>query len=139
AEVDAGLARIWAVMNDCIDRGMAAEGVLPGGLKVRRRARAIHQALLAERGNNLVAPHVINDWMSLYAMAVNEENADGGQVVTAPTNGAAGVVLVVIRDWLDHVPGASSRGVGDFLLTAAAIGGLAKHNASISGAECGCQ
>ncbi len=139
AEVDRGLRRIWEVMSACIDRGMAAEGILPGGLNVRRRARGIHQSLLAERGHNLVAPHVINDWMSLYAMAVNEENAAGGQVVTAPTNGAAGVVPAVIRYWLDHVPGASERRVGEFLLTAAAIGGLAKHNASISGAECGCQ
>lgn len=139
AELEAGLRRLWQVMEACIDRGMQAEGILPGGLKVRRRARGIHQALLAERGRNLTAPHVINDWMSLYAMAVNEENAAGGQVVTAPTNGAAGVVPAVIRYWLDHVPGASVDRVGDFLLTAAAIGGLCKHNASISGAECGCQ
>jgi len=135
----AGLARIWAVMNACIERGLATEGVLPGGLKVRRRARAIHEALLAERGLNLTAPHVINDWMSTYAMAVNEENAAGGQVVTAPTNGAAGVMPAVIRYWLDHVPGASVERVDDFLLTAAAVGGLIKTNASISGAECGCQ
>ncbi len=87
----------------------------------------------------MTPPHVINDWMSLYAMAVNEENAAGGQVVTAPTNGAAGVVPAVIRYWLDHVPGASASRVGEFLLTAAAVGGLVKHNASISGAECGCQ
>ncbi|MBD3765709.1 MAG: L-serine ammonia-lyase [Rhodobacterales bacterium] len=139
ADLDRGLARIWQVMSACIDRGMAATGILPGGLKVRRRAHGIHQALLAERGRNLTAPHTINDWMSLYAMAVNEENAAGGQVVTAPTNGAAGVVPAVIRYWLDHVPGASAARVGDFLLTAAAIGGLVKHNASISGAECGCQ
>jgi len=139
AEVDRGIARLWEVMNACISRGMATDGILPGGLKVRRRARGIHQALLAERGLNLVAPHTINDWMSLYAMAVNEENAAGGQVVTAPTNGAAGVVPAVIRYWLDHVPGASPARLGEFLLTAAAIGGLAKHNASISGAECGCQ
>ena len=138
-ELDQGLTRIWEVMDACIGRGMERDGILPGGLKVRRRAYGIHQALLAERGNNLTAPHVINDWMSLYAMAVNEENAAGGQVVTAPTNGAAGVVPAVIRYWLDHVPGASRARVGDFLLTAAAIGGLCKHNASISGAECGCQ
>jgi len=138
-ELDAGMARIWAVMNDCIDRGMAATGILPGGLKVRRRAKGIHDALIAERGLNMTAPHVINDWMSLYAMAVNEENAAGGQVVTAPTNGAAGVVPAVIRYYLDHVPGASQAKVGAFMLTAAAIGGLVKHNASISGAECGCQ
>jgi len=139
AGIDAGLARLWQVMGDCIDRGLATEGTLPGGLKVRRRAHAIHQALLTERGLNLTAPHTINDWISAYAMAVNEENAAGGQVVTAPTNGAAGVVPAVIRYWLDHVPGASVQRLDDFLLTAAAIGGLIKHNASISGAECGCQ
>lgn len=139
AEIEAGLARIWLVMNDCLTRGLETEGVLPGGLRVKRRAKAIHAALLAERGMNLVAPHTINDWISCYAMAVNEENAAGGQVVTAPTNGAAGVVPAVIRYWLDHVPGASGSQVGDFLLTAAAVGGIIKTNASISGAECGCQ
>lgn len=139
AELDSGIARLWDVMNDCIDRGIAGTGILPGGLKVRRRAKGIHDALMAERGLNMTAPHTTNDWMSLYAMAVNEENAAGGQVVTAPTNGAAGVVPAVIRYWLDHVPGASPARVGEFLLTAAAIGGLCKHNASISGAECGCQ
>jgi L-serine dehydratase len=139
ADLDAGIARLWDTMSACIDRGLATEGILPGGLSVRRRAAAIHRALVAERGLNMTAPHVINDWMSTYAMAVNEENAAGGQVVTAPTNGAAGVVPAVIRYWLDHVPGARPSQVGDFLLTAAAIGGLCKHNASISGAECGCQ
>ncbi len=139
AEIDTGIDRLWAVMNDCITRGMERDGILPGGLKVRRRAKGIHDALMAERGLNMTAPHTINDWMLLYAMAVNEENAAGGQVVTAPTNGAAGVVPAVIRYWLDHVPGASRARLGDFLLTAAAIGGLCKHNASISGAECGCQ
>jgi L-serine dehydratase len=126
-------------MNDCIERGLSADGILPGGLRVRRRAKGIHESLKAEHGLNLTAPHTINDWMSTYAMAVNEENAAGGQVVTAPTNGAAGVVPAVIRYWLDHVPGASSARVAEFLLTAAAVGGLIKHNASISGAECGCQ
>ena len=139
ADLDRGIARIWEVMNDCITRGMEGTGILPGGLKVRRRAKGIHDQLMAERGLNMTAPHTINDWMSLYAMAVNEENAAGGQVVTAPTNGAAGVVPAVIRYWLDHVPGASPTRIGEFLLTAAAIGGLCKHNASISGAECGCQ
>jgi L-serine dehydratase len=138
-ELNDGIARLWQVMNDCIDRGLATDGILPGGLKVRRRAKAIYDALLSERGLNLTAPHTINDWMSTYAMAVNEENAAGGQVVTAPTNGAAGVLPAVIRYWLDHVPGAAPSKIGDFLLTAAAIGGLCKHNASISGAECGCQ
>jgi L-serine dehydratase len=138
-DLDAGIDRIWQVMTDCIDRGIAGTGILPGGLKVRRRAKGIHDALMAERGLNMTAPHTTNDWMSLYAMAVNEENAAGGQVVTAPTNGAAGVVPAVIRYYLDHVPGASRAKVGEFMLTAAAIGGLVKHNASISGAECGCQ
>ncbi|TVP98232.1 MAG: L-serine ammonia-lyase [Roseinatronobacter sp.] len=137
--LDQGMRRIWQVMNDCIDRGMRTDGILPGGLQVRRRASAILAALEAERGLNMNAPHTINDWISVYAMAVNEENAAGGQVVTAPTNGAAGVVPATIRYWLDHVPGASPARVGEFLLTAAAIGGLVKHNASISGAECGCQ
>ena len=139
AEIEAGLARIWQVMDDCLSRGLATEGILPGGLSVKRRAKAIHEALLAERGMNLAPPHTVNDWISAYAMAVNEENAAGGQVVTAPTNGAAGVVPAVIRYWLDHVPGASRTRVGEFLLTAAAIGGIIKVNASISGAECGCQ
>jgi len=134
-----GLTRIWEVMNDCIERGLTTEGTLPGGLQVKRRAKAIHDALQAERGMNLNAPHTINDWMITYAMAVNEENAAGGQVVTAPTNGAAGVVPAVIRYWLDHVPGATPARVDEFLLTAAAIGGLVKFNASISGAEAGCQ
>ena len=137
--LNSGLADIWRVMNDCINIGLGSEGILPGGLNVRRRAQGIHAQLLAERGLNQPAPHTINDWMSVYAMAVNEENAAGGQVVTAPTNGAAGVIPATIRYWLDHVPGASVARVGDFLLTAAAIGGLIKHNASISGAECGCQ
>ena len=139
ADLDAGIARIWEVMNTCINRGLENDGILPGGLKVKRRAKGIHQSLLAERGMNLSAPHTINDWMSTYAMAVNEENAAGGQVVTAPTNGAAGVIPATIRYWLDHVPGATVSKVPDFLLTAAAIGGLIKFNASISGAECGCQ
>jgi len=139
ADLDRGLARIWEVMNACIDRGLVTDGILPGGLNVRRRAKGIHDALIAERGMNQQAPHTINDWMSTYAMAVNEENAAGGQVVTAPTNGAAGVVPATIRYYLDHVPGASISKVPDFLLTAAAIGGLIKFNASISGAECGCQ
>lgn len=134
-----GTERLWQVMNDCIDRGLMSEGILPGGLMVKRRAKGIHDALMSERGKNLTAPHTINDWMSVYAMAVNEENAAGGQVVTAPTNGAAGVLPATLRYYLDHVPGASVTHVEDFLLTAAAIGGLVKFNASISGAEAGCQ
>ncbi|NNE80392.1 MAG: L-serine ammonia-lyase [Silicimonas sp.] len=139
SDLNAGIRRIWQVMKDCMDRGLTSEGILPGGLSVRRRAAGIRAKLEAERGMNLTAPHVINDWISTYAMAVNEENAAGGQVVTAPTNGASGVVPATIRYWLDHVPGASEARIDDFLLTAAAIGGLVKFNASISGAECGCQ
>lgn len=138
-EISDGLDQIWSVMSACIDKGLAATGTLPGGLGVSRRAKAIYDKLLNERGLNLTPPHTINDWISTYAMAVNEENAAGGQVVTAPTNGAAGVVPAVIRYWLDHVPGAARTQIDDFLLTAAAIGGLIKKNASISGAECGCQ
>ncbi|AEI93022.1 MULTISPECIES: L-serine ammonia-lyase [Roseobacter] len=134
-----GTKRLWQVMDDCITRGLTTDGILPGGLQVKRRAKGIHDALLAERGMNLNAPHTINDWMSVYAMAVNEENAAGGQVVTAPTNGAAGVLPATLRYYLDHVPGASESHIEDFLLTAAAIGGLVKFNASISGAEAGCQ
>ncbi|WP_299029061.1 L-serine ammonia-lyase [uncultured Sulfitobacter sp.] len=134
-----GSKRLWQVMNDCINRGLETDGILPGGLNVKRRAKGIHDALIAERGMNQSAPHTINDWMSVYAMAVNEENAAGGQVVTAPTNGAAGVMPATLRYYLDHVPGASESHVEDFLLTAAAIGGLVKFNASISGAEAGCQ
>ena len=130
---------IWEAMDACIERGLAQDGVLPGGLKVRRRARAIHAQLLAESGRNLAQPHVWSDWLSVYAMAVNEENAAGGRVVTAPTNGAAGVVPATIRYYRDHCVGATAEGIRTFLLTAGAIGGLIKTNASISGAEVGCQ
>jgi L-serine dehydratase len=138
-DLDAGLDRLLAVMDACIERGLAAEGELPGGLRVRRRSGAIHRQLLDERGLNLAPPHTVNDWLSTYAMAVNEENAAGGQVVTAPTNGAAGVMPAVLRYYRDHIVGATAAGRRDMLLTAAAIGGLVKTNASISGAECGCQ
>ncbi|MEL7346846.1 MAG: L-serine ammonia-lyase [Pseudomonadota bacterium] len=137
--LDAGIDRIWQVMDDCIDRGFGGEGILPGGLNVRRRARGIRESLEAERGSNLPQPHVANDWLSAYAMAVNEENAAGGQVVTAPTNGAAGVFPAVVRYYRDQVIGATHDGIRTMFLTGAAIGGLIKHNASISGAECGCQ
>lgn len=138
-EVESGLARLWSVMNDCIERGMEQEGELPGGLRVRRRAARIHRQLAAEKLANRAQPHASADWLSVYAMAVNEENAAGGRVVTSPTNGAAGVVPAVLRYYLDHCVGAEPEKVADFLLTAAAIGGLIKHNASISGAEAGCQ
>ncbi|HWT97736.1 MAG TPA: L-serine ammonia-lyase [Terriglobales bacterium] len=138
-ELEAGLDQIWTVMNDCISRGLEHQGELPGGLHVRRRAHAILKQLTNEKGRNLAQPHVSSDWLSVYAMAVNEENAAGGKVVTAPTNGAAGVVPAVIRYYLDHCIGAQVSRLPEFLLTAAAIGGLIKHNASISGAEAGCQ
>jgi L-serine dehydratase len=137
--VEDGLAWIWKAMSGCIDRGLAGEGELPGGLRVKRRAKAIFRQLEQERGSNRAQPHAASDWLSVYAMAVNEENAAGGRVVTAPTNGAAGVVPAVLRYYLDHCVGAERARVGDFLLTAAAIAGLIKHNASISGAEAGCQ
>lgn len=139
ASLKTGMSKIWTVMNDCIDRGLSTDGILPGGLNVKRRAHKIREALEAERGQNQTAPHIINDWISVYAMAVNEENAAGGQVVTAPTNGAAGVVPATIRYYLDHIPNARQDKIPEFLLTAAAIGGLIKFNASISGAEVGCQ
>ncbi|TKV71308.1 L-serine ammonia-lyase [Rhizobium sp. AU243] len=139
AELDARLDRVWEVMESCIERGLTQEGILPGGLRVKRRAKAIHEQLQLERGLNLTQPHQANDWMSVYAMAVNEENAAGGRVVTSPTNGAAGVVPAVARYYLDHCVGAHREGIRDLLLVAAAIGGLIKHNASISGAEVGCQ
>ena len=106
---------------------------------MKRGAADIYRQLIDEQGSNDPAPHIINDWISVYAMAVNEENAAGGQVVTAPTNGAAGVIPATIRYYLDHVPHASEDKVQTFLLTAAAVGGLIKYNASISGAEVGCQ
>ncbi len=137
--LDRALAAIWDTMERCIDRGLSTDGILPGGLNVRRRAAGLRNRLFAERNANAVPLHSAVDWLSAYAMAVNEENAAGGQVVTAPTNGAAGVIPAVIRYWLDFVPGASRAGIADMLLTAAAIGGLIKTNASISGAEVGCQ
>ncbi|EKE44855.1 putative l-serine dehydratase protein [Oceaniovalibus guishaninsula JLT2003] len=138
-DLDAGLDALADAMNGCIDRGLAQDGILPGGLKVRRRAKAIHDKLVAERFSNRQMPHVANEWMSVYAMAVNEENAAGGRVVTAPTNGAAGTVPAVLRYWQDHCDGISDDARRDFVLTAAAIGGIIKANASISGAEVGCQ
>ena len=139
AEVEAHLDRVSTVMLSCIERGLAAQGELPGGLKVRRRAPAIHARLEAARHANLRPAHEIMDHVSVFAMAVNEENAAGGRVVTAPTNGAAGVVPAVLRYYRDFCHGATKEGVDTFLLTAAAIGALYKMNASISGAEVGCQ
>lgn len=138
-ELDAGLDAIWNAMRACIDRGLAQEGIMPGGLKVRRRARQLHDRLQEEWRSNRPNPLLANDWLSIYAMAVNEENAAGGRVVTAPTNGAAGVVPAVMRYWLHFHAEADQQSIRDFLLTAAAIGGIIKTNASISGAEVGCQ
>jgi L-serine dehydratase len=133
------LDAVWAAMRDCIERGISQEGILPGGLKVRRRARSIHDKLREEWKLNRHNPLLANDWLAVYAMAVNEENAAGGRVVTAPTNGAAGVVPAVLRYYLHFHEDADQNGIRDFLLTSAAIGGIIKHNASISGAEVGCQ
>jgi L-serine dehydratase len=139
ADLDQGLDRIWATMEACMNRGLTQSGKLPGSLNVKRRAREIHEKLKAEQGGNFIQPHRIMDFLAVYAMAVNEENAAGGKVVTAPTNGAAGVIPAVIRYYIDHCPGADRDGIRTFLLAAAAIGGIIKHNASISGAEVGCQ
>jgi L-serine dehydratase len=138
-QIDAGLLRIWDVMQRCVERGCATEGVLPGGFKVKRRAAALRRALTERPEEALRDPLQVLDWINLYALAVNEENAAGGRVVTAPTNGAAGIIPAVLHYYTRFVPGASERGVIDFLLTAAAIGILYKENASISGAEVGCQ
>jgi L-serine dehydratase len=136
-EITSGLLGIWAVMGECVANGCAAEGVLPGGLKVRRRARVLRETL--ERTGDTADPLFAMEWVTLYALAVNEENAAGGRVVTAPTNGAAGIIPAVLHYYLRFVPGADEAGVVRFLLTAAAIGVLFKENASISGAEVGCQ
>jgi L-serine dehydratase len=138
-ELDSGLDAIWAAMKGCIDRGLGQEGIMPGGLKVRRRAKQLHDKLQEQWQQNRPNPLLANDWLSIYAMAVNEENAGGGRVVTAPTNGAAGVVPAVMCYWLHFHPEADQASIRDFLLTAAAVGGIIKSNASISGAEVGCQ
>ncbi|MES2101395.1 MAG: L-serine ammonia-lyase [Pseudomonadota bacterium] len=154
AEIDAGLLKIWGVMQACVVRGCETDGVLPGGFQVKRRAADLHRQLCANpeaaegheeaRFGGPRDPLQVLDWVNLYALAVNEENAAGGRVVTAPTNGAAGIVPAVLHYYTRFVPGpregrASDAGVIDFLLTAAAIGMLYKENASISGAEVGCQ
>ncbi|QCB44950.1 L-serine ammonia-lyase [Hydrogenophaga sp. PAMC20947] len=138
-DIDSGLLNIWRVMQDCVVRGCNTPGVLPGGFKVKRRAPQLYTDLCANPEAALRDPLQVLDWVNLYALAVNEENAAGGRVVTAPTNGAAGIVPAVLHYYTRFVPGASDKGVIDFLLTAAAIGILYKENASISGAEVGCQ
>ena len=139
ATLNRRLDGIWEVMETCMNRSMQQDGVLPGGLNLPRRARKLREKLEAARGLNRAAPHAANDWLSLYAIAVNEENAAGGRIVTAPTMGAAGVFPASVRYWLDHCPGSRREDLRDMLLTAAAVGGLIKFNASISGAEVGCQ
>ena len=135
--INSGLLAIWQVMRDCVAAGCQADGVLPGGLKVRRRARKLRETL--EQSADAADPLYAMEWVTLYALAVNEENAAGGRVVTAPTNGAAGIIPAVLHYYTRFVPGADERGVVRFLLAAGAIGVLFKENASISGAEVGCQ
>ena len=136
SEVRAYVARVWQTMEDCLERGINTEGILPGGLKVRRRAPGLYKKLSLQVSNDPLAPM---DWVNTFAMAVNEENAAGGRVVTAPTNGAAGIIPAVGHYYLRFVPGATEEGIFRYLLTAGAIGILYKENASISGAEVGCQ
>ena len=136
ADIRTGLMRIWQVMQECVRRGFEAQGLLPGVLGVRRRAPKLYRQLMS--GNPLSPMHAL-DWVNVFALAVNEENAAGGQVVTAPTNGAAGIVPAVLHYYRRFEPGADDDGVIRFLLTAAAVGMLYKQNASISGAERGCQ
>lgn len=138
-EFSTRLRAIRDTMSACIDRGIAIGGILPGGLEVKRRAPGIYKQLIDRQERALADPLTVIDWVNLWALAVNEENAAGGKVVTAPTNGAAGIVPAVLRYYERFAPGACNRGSEDFLLTAAAIGSLFKENASISGAEVGCQ
>jgi len=138
-EIKAGLREIWTAMQSCVARGIRQEGTLPGGLHVTRRAPALFNELSSKPEAAMRDPLTTLDWVNLYALAVNEENAAGGRVVTAPTNGAAGIIPSVLHYYDRFCPGANEQGVFDFLLTAAAIGILYKENASISGAEVGCQ
>jgi L-serine dehydratase len=137
SDIRGGLLKIWQVMQDCVARGSQSDGVLPGGLRVRRRAMALKQRL--ERDADTSDPLRAMEWVTLFALAVNEENAAGGRVVTAPTNGAAGIIPAVLHYYTRFHPGADDDGVVRFLLTAGAIGVLFKEGASISGAEVGCQ
>jgi L-serine dehydratase len=137
AEVRSGLLHLWSVMAACVERGCSRTGVLPGGLKVPRRAPRLYRTLTETPGTD--DPLRVMDWVNLFALAVNEENASGGRIVTAPTNGAAGIIPAVLHYYVRFVPGADDDGIVRFLLTAAAVGILFKENASISGAEVGCQ
>ena len=135
-EIEEGLAAIWTAMRECVQRGLTREGVLPGRLAVPRRAARLHAQLRLTAPDS---PLVQLEWVNLYALSVNEENASGGRMVTAPTNGAAGIVPAVLHYYANFVPGASEEGVFRFLLAATAVGSLCKENASISGADVGCQ
>jgi L-serine dehydratase len=139
AEIEAGLDEIWAAMQSCVARGIRSGGTLPGGLHVVRRAPALHAELSGKPEAAMRDPLTTLDWVNLYALAVNEENAAGGRVVTAPTNGAAGIIPSVLHYYDRFVPAANIGGIRTFLLTASAVGILYKENASISGAEVGCQ
>jgi L-serine dehydratase len=139
AETRAGLLERWHVMQACVERGYRQEGILPGGLKVRRRAPELHRQLVSRDVDAIRDPLAAIDWVDLFALAVSEENAAGGRVVTAPTNGAAGIIPAVLHYYWKFVPGANDDGIVRFLLTAGAIGILYKLNASLSGAEVGCQ
>lgn len=139
AEVSEKLREIWRVMQACVERGFTRQGVLPGNLQVKRRAAMLYKDLSAKRAAGHTDPLQVMDWVNLYALAVSEENAAGGRVVTAPTNGAAGIIPAVLHYYRDFVDSYHEQGVEDFLLTAAAVGSLYKMNASISGAEVGCQ
>lgn len=138
-EINTGMLAIWQAMDNCIKRGLKAEGQLPGGLKVKKRAKNLHEALLKKDCHKNLDPLTIMDWVNLFAISVNEENASGGKVVTAPTNGAAGIIPAVIKYYLKFVKDATIDKVIDFLLVAGCVGILYKKNASISGAEVGCQ
>lgn len=139
-EIRDGIMQLWQVMKDCVQNGMRNEGILPGGLKVKRRAAALHNELRNRTRMDLITPSLgAMDWVNLYALAVNEENAAGGRMVTAPTNGAAGIIPAVLHYYINFCPNSNDEGVIRFLLAASAIGILFKENASISGAEVGCQ
>jgi L-serine dehydratase len=139
ADVRAGLLKIWSVMAECVQRGFSTPGVLPGGLKVRRRSAEIYHRLTRDVSRNEVDPLAAMDWVTLWALAVNEENASGGRVVTAPTNGAAGIIPAVLHYAVEFVPGTDDDTIVNFLLVAGALGAIYQQTASISGAEVGCQ
>ncbi len=139
AEVSAGILKLWEAMQACVARGLRQDGQLPGGLRVRRRAANLLRRIEADAGRNELDPLRGMEWVNLFALAVNEENAAGGRVVTAPTNGAAGIIPAVLHYYHRFVPGADMAGIETFLLAAAAVGSIIKRNASISGAEVGCQ